>query len=437
MQALYLLALDPIAEVTADLSSYGFRRERGCADAIEQCFRLLSHKGSAQWILEGDIQSCFDRISHDWLLAHVPLDKTILHKWLKAGFMQQNVLSPTEAGTPQGAIISPVLANLALDGMEARLREIFPKPRGNHSQPERVYFVRYADDFLVTCNSQELLEEKVKPAVAAFLRERGLELSPEKTKITKIEDGFDFLGQTLRKFKGKLVITPSKKNVKTFLEKVRTRIKANGQATTGTLIVQLNPLLRGWANYHRHVSSKATFAAVDYAIFQALWRWAKRRHPNKHARWVRQKYFCQEGERSWVLAGEVKSSEGQARTVRLLQTCKIPIWRHVKVRETANPYDPAWEVYFEARLGVKMSYTLRGRRKLSYLWREQNGLCPLCHQKITTLTGWHNHHIVARVDGGADSAENRALLHPECHRQLHSQHLFVAKPRPSPGVEEA
>ena len=171
--------------------------------------------------------------------------------------------------------------------------------------------------------------------------------------------------------------------------------------------------------------------------FQALWRWAKRRHPNKHARWVRQKYFCQEGERSWVLAGEVKSSEGQARTVRLLQTCKIPIWRHVKVRETANPYDPAWEVYFEARLGVKMSYTLRGRRKLSYLWREQNGLCPLCHQKITTLTGWHNHHIVARVDGGADSAENRALLHPECHRQLHSQHLFVAKPRPSSGVEEA
>jgi RNA-directed DNA polymerase len=436
MQALYLLALDPIAEVTADLNSYGFRRERSCADAIEQCFILLCHKGSANWILEGDIKSCFDRIDHDWLMAHVPLDKAILQKWLKAGFMHKQVLFPTEEGTPQGGIISPVLANLALDGLESRLREHFPKPR-TQSQPERVYFLRYADDFIVTGNSRELLQTKVKPLVAAFLGERGLELSQEKTQITPIEDGFDFLGQTVRKYQGKLLITPSQKNVKTFLEKVRAVIKANQQATAGGLIVQLNPLIRGWANYHRHVSSKATFACVDHAIFEALWRWAKRRHPNKGARWVRNRYFCQVGSRAWSFFGEVKGVEGATRSVLLLQASKTPIQRHTKIKENANPYDPVWELYFEERLGVKMHQTLRGRRKLSFLWKEQKGLCPMCGQKITKLTGWHNHHIVWRVHGGEDKTENRVLLHPNCHRQLHSQHLSVAKPRPSPGVEKA
>ena len=223
--------------------------------------------------------------------------------------MHKQILSPTEEGTPQGGIISPVLANLALDGLESRLREHFPKPR-TQSQPERVYFLRYADDFIVTGNSRELLQTKVKPLVAAFLGERGLELSEEKTQITPIEDGFDFLGQTVRKYQGKLLITPSQTNVKTFLEKVRAVIKANKQATAGGLIVQLNPLIRGWANYHRHVSSKATFACVDHAIFEALWRWAKRRHPNKGAHWIRNRYFCQQGSRAWSFFGEVKGAEG-------------------------------------------------------------------------------------------------------------------------------
>ena len=143
------------------------------------------------------------------------------------------------------------------------------------------------------------------------------------------------------------------------------------------------------------------------------------------------------GGNTWVFSGEVESSDGTPRSVHLYQISKTPIRRHIKVREAANPYDPAWELYFEQRLGVKMSHTLRGRRKLSSLWREQNGLCPICHQKITKLTGWHNHHIVWRVHGGEDRSENRVLLHPECHRQLHSQGLTVAKPRPSPGVGKA
>ena len=211
MQALYLLALDPIAETTADPNSYGFRPSRSTADAIAHCFQTLSRKTSAQWILEGDIKSCFDRINHDWLIAHVPMNKEILRKWLKAGFMEKHVLHPTEEGTPQGGIISPVLANLALDGLERTIAEKFGN-KSHRANGCKVTLVRYADDFIVTGTSKELLEQQVKPLVEAFLAERGLELSSEKTHITHIEDGFDFLGQTVRKYRGKtLLITPSRK----------------------------------------------------------------------------------------------------------------------------------------------------------------------------------------------------------------------------------
>src|SRR5438045_846870 len=162
MQALYLLALDPVAETTADPNSYGFRPGRSTADAIEQCFNVLGKRASPQWILEGDIKGCFDAISHEWLLTHIPMEKAILRKWLKAGYMEQHILYPTEAGTPQGGIISPVLANMTLDGLEARLREKFPE-RANHSHKGKVSLIRYADDFIITGETKELLECDVKP----------------------------------------------------------------------------------------------------------------------------------------------------------------------------------------------------------------------------------------------------------------------------------
>ena len=312
MQALYLLALDPIAETTADPNSYGFRKERSTADAIGQCHIVLSNRGGARWIFEGDIKSCFDRISHEWLLAHIPMDKTILQKWLKAGFMEKQVLHATEEGTPQGGICSPVLANLTLDGLERRLRERYPKATAL-SRKAKVNLVRYADDFIITGSSQELLENEVKPLVESFLSERGLELSAEKTQITQIEDGFDFLGQNVRDYGGTILVKPSRKNVATFLAKVRGIIKASRQATAGHLIVQLNPVIRGWANYHRHVSSKRTFTQVDHAIFRALWQWAKRRHPKKPRRWVKDKYFGTIGGRHWVFHGTVVGREGVIR----------------------------------------------------------------------------------------------------------------------------
>jgi RNA-directed DNA polymerase len=433
MQALYLHALDPIAETLADPNSYGFRKERSTADAIDQCHIVLSNRGGARWILEGDIRSCFSTISHEWLEAHIPMDKTILHRWLKAGFMHQHVLHPTEEGAPQGGICSPVLANLTLDGLERRLRERYPKATSISSKA-KVNLIRYADDFCVTGASKELLEREVRPLVESFLRERGLELSPEKTVITPIEEGFDFLGQTIRSYQGTILVKPSRENVARFLRQVRATIKANKQATAGSLIVQLNPLIRGWATYHRHAASKQTFVKVDNAVFQALWRWAVRRHPKKPLRWVKDKYFPSEQGRNWVFRGEIVGQRKHPQTVRLVKAADVPIKRHHKIKGEANPYDPAWEPYFEERLGVKLEDKLGGKRRLLTLWKEQEGICPVCRDTITELTGWHAHHLVWRCHGGSDRRDNQVLLHPTCHAQVHSQGLSVVKPRSAKSV---
>lgn len=437
MQALYLLALDPIAETTADPNSYGFRPERSCADALEQCFCMLAKQTSPQWILEGDIKACFDRISHDWLLANAPMDKGILRKWLKAGYMDKYTLHPTEEGTPQGGICSPVLANLTLDGLERMLQEHFRNTtRASRKTRSKVHLVRYADDFIVTGNSKELLENEVKPLVETFMRERGLELSQEKTHITHIEAGFDFLGQNVRKYNGKLLIKPSKKSVKAHLDSIRKLIKDNPTDTAGHLITLLNPIIRGWANYHRHAVSSEIFHDVDNAIFRALWRWAKRRHPNKGKKWIRKKYFHTIGNRNWVFSGEVIGKQGLQR-VELASASKTPIQRHHKIQGKANPYDPQWETYFDERMGLKWLQGGMKRRKLIVLWNEQAGRCPVCNQKITKETGWNIHHILYRVYGGKDTLSNLLLLHPNCHRQVHSQKLEVVKPRPARGVRKA
>src|ERR1700686_1503418 len=431
-QALYLLALDPVVESTADHNSYGFRQQRSCADAMEQCFKTLS-KPNPQWILEGDIKSCFDRISHDWLLAHVPLDRAILQKWLKAGYLDKHVLHETTDGTPQGGIISPALANCALDGLERLLKEKFPPRRPLPSLGGKlpcVNFIRYADDFIITGRTKELLEGEIKPLVEQFLQKRGLELSPTKTVITHVEHGFDFLGQNVRRYpNGKLFITPSKKNVGTFLKGIRRIIKDAHGVSAADLIDQLNPKIRGWVNYHRHAVSKRMFERVDYTLFSSLWRWARRRHPNKSPRWFKPKYFDRRGNRDWSFFGETCDDEGRPTKVWLYYAKSTPIKRHVKVKGEANPYDPTYETYFEEREGAHMLETFRGTRTLRYLWYEQRGLCTQCNTKITRITGWRLHYCVPRVLGGSTGATNCVLLHPECHDRVHRQCLTVSKPR--------
>ena len=412
MQALHKLALEPVAETLADKNSYGFRSERACADAIEQAFIVLGVKRSAQWILEGDIKSCFDEISHDWLINNVPMDKGILWKWLKAGYIDRKRLFPTEAGTPQGGIISPVLSNVTLDGLEKELKPF----RGR-----KVNFVRYADDFIVTGTSKSMLEQEVKPVIIRFLKERGLTLSEEKTKVTHIEEGFDFLGQNVRKHNGKLLIKPSKKNVKTFLEKVRKVLKANMTAKQESLISLLNPIIRGWANYHRHVVSKETFGWVDHQIWQKLWQWCKRRHPNKGRKWIKARYFHRIGSRNWVFAAKIKKNDGKTDFMKLYSAASTPIRRHVKIKAEACPYDMAWELYFEERKIQKVKDDLALYGRIKKLWQAQRGKCPLCHGDITKETGWNEHHVIPRLQGGKDILSNLLLLHPNCHRQLHNQ----------------
>ncbi len=269
------------------------------------------------------------------------------------------------------------------------------------------------------------------------MHERGLTLSQEKTIITHIKSVFDFLGQNVRKYQEKLLIKPSKESVQELTAKVRKIVKENPQAPAGLLIVQLNPIIGGWALYHRHVASKETFNSVDHAIFQMLWRWAKRRHPNKGRRWVKDKYFHQVGMQRWVFSGEVEGKKGETLTVHLTKAAETPIRRHRLIRGEANPYDPAWEVYFDERIGLKWFESWPKRRKLSALWYEHEGKCPVCDQKITKESGWHIHHILYRVYGGTDNLSNLLLLHPNCHRQMHHQLLKGTKPGAETCLEEA
>jgi len=348
MQALYRLALEPVAETTADPDSYGFRPERCTADAMSACFNMFARRKSVQWVLEADIRGCFDNIHHDWLLEHIPLEQRILRQWLKAGYLETGQWQPTQAGTPQGGIISPLLANMALDGLQQAIESLSPSSKG-----PRFRVIRYADDFIVTGPSSTALGHKVKPVVEAFLKARGLELSPEKTRITHIDQGFDFLGQNVRKYKGKLLIKPARKNRQAFLHNIRQTVQALRQAKTETVIAALNPKIRGWANYHRHIVAKKTYSFVDHVIFHLLRRWAIRRHPNKSAAWALRKYFKNVGTRQWVFSVSIRSKDGRKQIKSLQFATDVAIQRHVKIRSKAHPFDPAFTTYFQQRQSRK------------------------------------------------------------------------------------
>ncbi|WP_287365070.1 reverse transcriptase domain-containing protein [Mesorhizobium sp.] len=342
----------------ADPNSYGFRPERSTADAIEQCFITLAKHASPEWILEGDIRGCFDNFSHPWLLEHVTMEKEVLQKWLQAGYIDEGTLFETSAGTPQGGIISPVIANTALDGLEAAVYASVGSSKLARSKAQ-LNVIRYADDFVVTGASKDVLEFKVLPAARQFLATRGLELSEEKTRITNIAEGFDFLGQNVRKYDGKLLIKPARKSVKALLDKVREIIKGNPSVTQEALIQKLNPVIRGWAMYHRHVVAKASFSSIDSHIWQMLWKWASRRHPMKGARWVRNRYFRVDGHRSWDFATK-GPADASTSGCQLFRAMTIPITRHVKIRGLANPFDPAWSTHFARRRIAKPSVQLLG-----------------------------------------------------------------------------
>ena len=339
-QALELMGLDPVSESKADNHSYGFRKERSVQDAIDACFNALRGNGSAQYILEGDIKGCFDHIDHNWMCDNIPMHKRKLRLWLKSGYLEKGVYHPTEEGTPQGGIISPTLANMALDGLQELLSKNFKKS-------DKVHFIRYADDFIITAELGEILADKVKPLVSNFLAVRGLSLSEEKTRISHIDDGFDFLGFNIRKYKGKLLIKPSKTGIISIKRKIKDILRSNRAAKTDNLIGLLNPVIKGWANFYRHVVSQEIYDKIDSAIWEMTWQWAVRRHPKKPLRWIKSKYFQRKAYRNWVFCE-------QGGKLQLYRMSNTPISRHIKIKANANPYDPYWTNYFDKRSNTRI-----------------------------------------------------------------------------------
>lgn len=417
MQTLYKFSLEPIAETYADPNSYGFRIGRSTHDAIEQCFTDLNKGKSSEWILEGDIKGCFDHISHEWLLENIPMDTQILEKWLKCGYVETRKLFPTDEGAPQGGTISPTLMNMTLDGLERLLQERLPTRQkvNGRTHFNKLNVVRYADDFIITGESPEFLRDKVLPIVKEFLTERGLQLSEEKTVITHIEDGFDFLGKNIRKYNGKLLIKPSKTSVKSFLEKVRSIIKGNKSTKQETLIRKLNPVIRGWVNNQRYVVSSKVFSRVDYEIYKCLWQWAKRRHKKKSHKWIAQKYWHHIGSRQWTFSVpyENQSTKGEPLYCKLEYATDTKIIRFKKIVAEANPFDEYWTDYFEEREGEKLLNSTKGREKLLSIWRRQGRRCPVCGDLITSETGF-------KVHTPAGKNSRKIMVHKECHEEIHS-----------------
>lgn len=436
MQALYLLALEPAVECASDPNSYGFRRGRSAHDARSQLFATLSRRVSAPWVLDADISGFFDNINHEWLLNHVHMDKVTLRKWLKSGVVDTGQLQRTDEGTPQGGIISPTLANITLNGLETGLMQFLQeklKPQG--AKAGKVNLVRYADDFVVTGSSKELLETVVRPWIVEFLRERGLTLSEEKTRIVHIEEGFDFLGWRFRKYAGKLLIKPSQKNVKAFYSKVKEIIASSVSVPTETLIKRLNPVLMGWAQYHRGVVAKQTFSKVDHQIYWRLMRWGLRRHPRKTGKWVYSHYWKQCGARR-QFAGLRDDPFGSDERIPLplYSLADMKIVRHVKVKGDYNPFHPDWEAYGEKLRVQRMGNSIWSAQRAS-LWFDQGGECAHCEQDIDMADeNMDDHHIVYRQLGGSDALSNRVLLHPICHRRVHALGLKVIKPVPARGL---
>jgi RNA-directed DNA polymerase len=351
MQALYKLALAPVAETTADRNSYGFREGRSCADAVAAAFNALSKPNSATWILEGDITGCFDNISYNWLMENIPMEKRILREWLDAGYVEKGIAYPTKKGTPQGGIISPTLANMTLDGLERIVHESVP-------WRSRVNFIRYADDFIITGKSETILKKYVLPAVNVFLEKRGLKLSEEKTKITYIRRGFTFLGQTFRKHGSTLHIIPSREGVLALIRKVGSIIREHIGAPIFLMIKKLNEILRGWANYHRHVVASDAFQRVDNYVYEQLWRMVRKRHPHKSRKWLSKKYWTMAGKKG-IFAVSIRLKD-KLKIYQVIRVSSIGIRRHRKIKADANPYLPEYGKYFWTRRHVKEAK----------LWRE-------------------------------------------------------------------
>lgn len=325
-------ALEPCWEARLEPNSYGFRPGRSIHDAIEQCFKYFRGGSRRPWILDTDLKSAFDNISHEHILKAIgPVPgHELIRTWLKAGYVEADFFHETDSGVPQGGTISPLLLNVALHGLQQKLGPTYG-------------CVVYADDLIVCASTREKIEA-AKSIIEEWLLPRGLTLHLEKTRIVHIDDGFNFLSFSIRRYKGKCLIKPQKEKVLNFLAKLRLWLNKHKQAAAENVIKHFNQILPGWSNHYSHVVSKQVLSYVSYGIWKMLWKWCLRRHPNKGKRWVAKKYFGQHKTAGW----KFQANDGH-KIIYLFDVSSVRIERHVKVKGSASPDDPTLQDYWQTR----------------------------------------------------------------------------------------
>jgi RNA-directed DNA polymerase len=446
-QALAKLALEPQWEARFEPDSYGFRPGRSCQDAIEALFKQVIV--APKYALDADIKGAFDNLAHTALLAKldaIPTLRRAVKAWLSAGALAAGIFAPTTSGVPQGGVVSPLLLNVALHGLQTAVERAYSRrhrlPNGTRGARVRPRLLRYADDFVVLCRDLDGVVA-AQAAVDAWLADMGLWLSPTKTRITHTlspyqdQVGVDFLGFTTRQFpagrcrsvrrKGKrptgfaIHITPSKEAVKRHIAALNRTARRLRGASQEALIAALNLQIRGWSQYYRHVSALDAFNACDRAVYAMLRRWSRRRHPRKSIRWIVSRYWHQRGGQRWCF--------GLPEGIQLIRHTAMRRERYVKVRGTASPYDGNlmyWSQRLRARWGTDTP--------MARLLRRQRGRCASCGLTFRDEDQLELHHIVRPSDGGTDLDSNRQVVHVHCHDQLTARQLRLAGGYPRQGL---
>jgi len=431
LQAIVKNALEPYWEQKFEGISYGFRPGRGCHDAMQKIYLHACPHRAKPWIVDADIKGAFDNIDHDYLLKTIgnfPA-RELVKQWLKAGVMEEGVFSHTDMGTPQGGVVSPLLANIALHGMEEALTitksyqgEVIVTNAGvkYNSRGENIgkrAVVRYADDFIVFCETKEDAEAVIV-TLKNWLKERGLELSEEKTRIVHLSEGFDFLGFTVKQYPDsttktgrKLLITISRKSEQAFRDKLKPKWLTFAGQPVKTVLTQLNPVIRGWVNYFRIGVATRTFNRLDDWMLVREFRYAKRNHPNKGRKWIQSRYFGRinlDREDRWVFGDKTRGAY-------LYKLKWFPIQRHILVQGKASPDNPDLREYWAKRREAKAKDLTPSRQKIA---RKQRFLCPICGETLFNDEELHVHHVEPRIQGGKGTYSNLQLLHLYCHQQV-------------------
>ena len=429
IQEIIRISIEPICEYHFLPCSYGFRPKRSCQDAVMDLFNKLSKKTSRRWIVEGDIKGCFDHIKHSHIIStlwkwDIPNNvTTIIENMLKAGIMEESVFSPSEEGTPQGGIISPMLSNVALTYLDETIRDRYSTRYTNFNP-----IVRYADDFVILMKTKEQAQEVKSYISEKLYKVVGVELSEDKTRITEISEGFNFLGFNVRKYvNGKaegLMIKPSKENVKKVTQKLQETFDLASELgySIDNLIRKLNPIIRGWGNYYRHFVAKGAFKRITDRTWDMTVRYLLRKYPNKSKKWILNLHMITVSGDRWNLY------DGNPDNY-LQKMSGIPIVRHIKVKQDVRVYDTEATEYWENRELSKTRDSIYGSVSLERLFKRQKGRCEFCRQPFNQEdiqeSATHKHHLKPRSEGGNWKLGNLRLLHSECHTSLHG--LFSRK----------